>query len=175
MNLSPRKAKTVSVVAFVLSLFFFIFTLVLGAFSATLSMYLLSWQILAGVLVWGVLIAQFYQRTLAEQEKLDAGQLSKAADEGTIFSGGADRMAMMAVAQKRLTFLEKWVVPVSAVLIGIYQVVMGLLLFQGKVLKDTPEWSNPKNLLLSAVLMATVSFIAFLFSRYATGDRKSVV
>ncbi|MHC4257233.1 MAG: protease modulator HflK [Planctomycetota bacterium] len=169
MNLSPRKAKTVSVIAFVLSLFFFIFTLVLGAFSATLSMYLLSWQILAGVLVWGVLIAQFYQRTLAEQEKLDAGQLSKAADEGTIFSGGADRMAMMAVAQKRLVFLEKWVVPVSAVLIGIYQVVMGLLLFQGKVLKDTPEWSNPKNLLLSAVLMATVSFIAFLFSRYTTG------
>ncbi len=169
MNLSPRKAKTVSVIAFVLSLFFFIFTLVLGAFSATLSMYLLSWQILAGVLVWGVLIAQFYQRTLAEQEKLDAGQLSKAADEGTIFSGGADRMAIMAVAQKRLVFLEKWVVPVSAVLIGIYQVVMGLLLFQGKVLKDTPEWSNPKNLLLSAVLMATVSFIAFLFSRYTTG------
>jgi membrane protease subunit HflK len=169
MNLSPRKAKTVSVIAFVLSLFFFIFTLVLGAFSETLSMYLLSWQILSGVLVWGVLIAQFYQRTLAEQEKLDAGQLSKAADEGTIFSGGADRMAMMAVAQKRLTFLEKWVVPVSAVLIGIYQVVMGLLLFQGKVLNETPQWSNPKNLLLSAVLMATVSFIAFLFSRYATG------
>ncbi|MHC5213973.1 MAG: hypothetical protein ACYSOO_05235, partial [Planctomycetota bacterium] len=85
MNLSSRKAKTVSVIAFVLSLFFFIFTLVLGAFSGTLSMYLLSWQILSGVLVWGVLIAQFYQRTLAEQEKLDAGQLSKAADEGTIF------------------------------------------------------------------------------------------
>lgn len=169
MNLSPRKAKTVSVIAFVLSLFFFIFTLVLGAFSRTLAMYLLSWQILSGVLVWGVLIAQFYQRTLAEQEKLDAGQLSKAADEGTIFSGGADRMAMMAVAQKRLVFLEKWVVPVSAVLIGVYQVVMGLLLFQGKVLNESPDWSNPKNLLLSAVLMAAVSFIAFLFSRYATG------
>ena len=169
MNLSPRKAKTVSVIAFVLSLFFFIFTLVLGAFSRTLPMYLLSWQILSGVLVWMVLIAQFYQRTLAEQEKLDMGQLSKAADQGTIFSGGADRMAMMAVAQKRLVVLEKWVVPVSAVLIGIYQVVMGLLLFQGKVLNESPEWSNPESLLLSAVLMATVSFIAFLFSRYATG------
>lgn len=169
MNLSSRKAKTVSVIAFVLSLFFFVFTLVLGAFSSTLGMYLLSWQVLSGVLVWGVLIAQFYQRTLAEQEKLDMGQLSKAADQGTIFDGGADRMAMMAVAQKRLAFLEKWVVPVSAVLIGIYQIVMGLLLFQGKVLKDAPAWAEPKNLLLSAVLMAAVSFIAFLFSRYATG------
>jgi membrane protease subunit HflK len=169
MNLSPRKAKTVSVIAFVLSLFFFIFTLVLGAFSATLSIYLLSWQVLSGVLVWGVLIAQFYQRTLAEQEKLDVGQLSKSADDGTIFSGGADRMAMMAVAQKRLAFLEKWVVPVSAVLIGAYQVIMGLLLFRGKVLDESPSWSDPKHLLLSAVLMSAVSFIAFLFSRYATG------
>jgi membrane protease subunit HflK len=169
MNLSPRKAKTVSVIAFVLSLFFFIFTLVLGAFSATLSIYLLSWQVLSGVLVWGVLIAQFYQRTLAEQEKLDVGQLSKSADDGTIFSGGADRMAMMAVAQKRLAFLEKWVVPVSAVLIGAYQVIMGLLLFRGKVLDGSPAWSDPKHLLLSAVLMSAVSFIAFLFSRYATG------
>ena len=169
MNLSPRKAKTVSVIAFVLSLFFFIFTLILGLFSSTLAMYLLSWQVLSGVLVWVVLIAQFYQRTLAEQEKLDAGQLSRAADQGTIFSGGADRMAMMAVAQKRLVFLEKWVVPVSAVLIGVYQVVMGLLLFKGKVLDESPAWSDPKHLLLSAVLMAAVSFIAFLFSRYAAG------
>ncbi|MHC5146191.1 MAG: SPFH domain-containing protein [Planctomycetota bacterium] len=169
MNLSPRKAKTVSVIAFVLNLFFFIFTLILGLFSSTLAMYLLSWQVLSGVLVWVVLIAQFYQRTLAEQEKLDAGQLSRAADQGTIFSGGADRMAMMAVAQKRLVFLEKWVVPVSAVLIGVYQVVMGLLLFRGKVLDESPAWSDPKHLLLSAVLMAAVSFIAFLFSRYAAG------
>ncbi|OQY06756.1 MAG: hypothetical protein B6I25_03260 [Planctomycetales bacterium 4572_13] len=169
MNLSPHKAKTVSVVAFVLSLFFFIFTLILGLFSRTLGMYLLSWQILSGVLVWGILIAQFYQRTLAEQEKLDMGQLSKAADEGTIFSGTGDRMAMMAVAQKRLKFLEKWVVPVSAILVATYQIVMGLLLFNGKVLNETPAWSDPKHLLLSAVLMAAVSFIAFLFSRYATG------
>ncbi|RKY07562.1 MAG: hypothetical protein DRP56_05510 [Planctomycetota bacterium] len=169
MNLSPHKAKTVSVVAFVLSLFFFIFTLILGLFSRTLGMYLLSWQILSGVLVWVVLIAQFYQRTLAEQEKLDMGQLSKAADQGTIFSGTADRMAMMAVAQKRLKFLEKWVVPVSAILIATYQIVMGLLLFKGKVLDVSPAWSDPKHLLLSAVLMAAVSFIAFLFSRYATG------
>ncbi|MEN8127254.1 MAG: protease modulator HflK [Planctomycetota bacterium] len=169
MNLSPRKAKTISVIAFVLSLFFFAFTLILGAFSATLAMYLLSWQILSGVLIWGVLIAQFYQRTLAEQEKLDMGQLSKAADQGTIFSGGGNRMAMMAVAQKRLVFLEKWVVPVSAILIAIYQIVMGLLLFRGKVLDDSPAWSDPKHLLLSAALMFVVSFIAFLFSRYATG------
>jgi regulator of protease activity HflC (stomatin/prohibitin superfamily)/small neutral amino acid transporter SnatA (MarC family) len=169
MSLSPRKAKNVSVIAFVLSLFFFIFTLVFGAFASTLGMTLLSWQILAGVLIWGVLIAQFYQRTLAEQEKLDLGQISKAADQGTIFSSGADRMAMMAVAQKRVAFLEKWVVPVSAVLIGIYQVVNGILLFKVKVLSGALGWNEPENLLLGAVLMATISFIAFLFSRYATG------
>ena len=169
MNLSPRKAKTVSVIAFVLSLFFFIFVLVLGLFSGTLAMYLLSWQILSGVLVWGILVAQFYQRTLAEQEKLDASQLSKAADAGTIFSGGADRLAIMSVHQKRLKFLEKWVIPVYAVLIAIYQMMMGVVLFKTYVLDKNPAWSNPQRLLLSAVLMATFSFISFLFSRYATG------
>jgi regulator of protease activity HflC (stomatin/prohibitin superfamily) len=167
MNLSPRKAKTVSVAAFCLSLFFFIFTLVFGAYTQVLAMYLLSWQIGAGLLVWAVLIAQFYQRTLAEQEKLDMSQLSRSAQQGTIFTGGADRLALMAVAQKRLKFLEKWVIPSAAVLIAFYQIVAGFLIFKYKVLGPL-DWTN-KSPLLGAVLMVAVSFICFLFSRYATG------
>ena len=172
MNLSSRKARTVSVIAFVLSLLFFIFTLVYGAFAHVLAMYLLSWQLLAGVLIWLVLMIQFYQRGLAEQEKLDMSQLSKSADQGTIFSGGGDRMAMMAVAQKRLAFFEKWIVPISAVVIAVYQIMMGLLLFNGVVLDEarrTGDWGDPRNPLLGAMLMVGVSFISFLFSRYATG------
>ena len=77
MNLSSHKARTVSAAAFVLSLFFFIFALIFGAISGILAVSLLSWQILAGSLLWLVLLIQFYQRTLAEQEKLDMSQLSK--------------------------------------------------------------------------------------------------
>ncbi|MHC4524845.1 MAG: SPFH domain-containing protein, partial [Planctomycetota bacterium] len=172
MNLSSHKAKTISVVAFVLSLLFFIFTLIFGAITEVLAIYLLSWHVLAGLLVWLVLLLQFYQRTLAEQEKLDMSQLSKSSQEETIFSGDSNRMAMLAVAQKRLVFLEKWVIPISGVLIAIYQIVMGLVLLNGKVLDETQRldvWSDPQHLLLGAALMGAISFISFLFSRYATG------
>lgn len=166
MNLSPRKAQTVSVFAFVLCLLFFIFTLIYGALAEVLAMYLLSWQILAGLFIWLLLIVQFYQRTLAEQEKLDMSQLSKSADQGTIFAAGSDRMAMMAVAQKRLQFFEKWVIPVSAVLIAVYEILIGLTLLKGHRFAN---WGDPQNPLLGAMIMVGLSFVSFLFSRYATG------
>lgn len=167
MNQSPRKARNTAIGAFCLGLLFFVFTLVFGAFFEVLAMYLLSWQILAGLLIWSVLIAQFHQRTLAEQEKMDMAQLSRSAQQGTIFTGSADRLAMLAVAQKRLVFLEKWIIPSAAVVIAIYQIIMGVLLFKYKVLGPV-DWSN-KNPLLGAVLMVVVSFVSFLFSRYTTG------
>lgn len=167
MNLSSRKARTVSVVAFILSFIFFAFTLIFGIVSGVLAMTLLSWQILAGVLIWLTLIAQFYQRSLAEQEKLDMSQLAKSVQQETIFSGGADRMALLAVAQKRLKFFERWILPFAAILIAVYQITMGLLLFYNKVLSPI-EWPNSAPL-LGAVLMVAVSFACFLFSRYATG------
>jgi regulator of protease activity HflC (stomatin/prohibitin superfamily) len=169
MNVSSRKAETVSLIALILSLIFFGFTLFFGASVATLPMSVLSWQFLAAALVWLVLLIQFHQRTLAEQEKLDMSQLTKSESQDTIFSSGADRMAMMAVHQKRLVFLEKWIIPVSAIVIGIYEIAIGMWLF--KVVTDpikTAMWvySEP---LLSMFLMIIVSFVCFLFSRYATG------
>jgi len=172
MNLSSHKARTVSVAAFILSLFIFVFMVLFGAITDVLAIFLLSWHVLAGLLVWFILLIQFYQRTLAEQEKLDMSQLSKSSQEGTIFSGDGNRMAMLAVAQKRLAFLEKWVVPIFAVLIAVFQVVVGFWLLRGFVLDQNrlmQDWTDPKHLLLGAVLLAAVSFISFLFSRFATG------
>ena len=174
MNVSSRKAKTQSLIALVLSLIFFVFTLIFGAYTSVLAMYLLSWQFLAGVIVWLVLLVQFYQRCLAEREKLDMAQLSKADQEGTIFSGGSDRMALMAVAQKRLAFFEKWILPIAGVAIAVYEILIGLWLFKIVISPATMlDWTN-KDTLLGAVLMAGVSFVCFLFSRYVTGMSNQV-
>lgn len=169
MNVSSRKARTISIIAFILSLIFFIFTLAFGSAVKVLAMYLMSWEILAGAMIWLVLVLQFHQRTLAEQEKLDMSQLSKSDQQGTIFSGGADRMALMAVAQKRLVFLEKWIIPIASIGIAVYQVVIGLWLFRLVVdPTQTLDWVYG-NQLLGAVFMAGIAFVSFLFSRYATG------
>ena len=172
MNLSPRKARTVSAVGFILSLFIFVFMLIFGAITQVLAIFILSWHVFVGLLVWLVLLIQFYQRTLAEQEKLDMIQLSNSSQGGTIFSGDGNRMAMLAVAQKRSAFLEKWILPISAVVIGVFQVLMGLWLLRGFVLNESrlmQDWSAPTHLFLGAVLLAAISFICFLFSRFATG------
>lgn len=170
MNVSSRKARTVSLIAFILSLIFFGFTLALGAKLGVLAMYLMSWVILAGAMIWLALVLQFHQRVLAEQEKLDMTQMAKSDQQGTIFSGGADRMALMAVAQKRLVFLEKWIIPTASVIIAVYQIFVGLWMYFKVILNPTVDldWKY-ENPLLGAFLMAGVAFISFLFSRFATG------
>ena len=169
MNVSSRKAKTVSLIAFILSLVFFIVTQILGFYIGAMGMIQLSWHFLTATVVWLFLLIQFHQRCLAEQEKLDMSQLSKADQQDTIFAGGGDRMAMLAVAQKRLRFLEKWGIPVIAIVIGLYEILMGLLLFKFSVDPIKSAVWEATNPLLGMVLMFAISFLCFLFSRYSTG------
>jgi regulator of protease activity HflC (stomatin/prohibitin superfamily) len=167
MTGSSKKAATVSLIALIVSFVFFISTLLLGAIQAVQGIYLLSWLMLSATLVWIVLLLQFKHRAAAEQEKLDMAQLAKSDRKGTLFSAGGDRMAMLAVAQKRLTTFEKWFIPLAGLAIALYQVLIGLYLYKYKVF-GLVEW-KPTNPLLGAVLMVVVAFLLFLFSRYASG------
>lgn len=167
MTGSSRKAETVSVIALVVSFVFFVSTLLLGIFQQIKGVYLLSWLMLTSAMVWIVLLIQFRHRLLAEQEKLDMAQLAKSDRKGTIFSGGGDRMAMLAVAQKRLVKLEKWFIPIAGLFIALFQIVMGVYLYRYQLI-GAMEWA-PVNPLLGTVLMVVVAFLLFLFSRYASG------
>ena len=167
MTGSSKKAETVSLIVLIVSFVFFVGTLLLGGLQFVLGIYSLSWLMLSEVLVWGVLLIQFKHRTWAEQEKLDMAQLAKAGQQGTIFSSGGDRLAMLAVAQKRLVTLEKWFIPIAGIVIAIYQISIGLFLYKSKVF-GLIDW-KPVNPLLGAVLMVVAAFVMFLFSRYASG------
>jgi modulator of FtsH protease HflK len=166
MTISSKKAQHTAVLALCLSGVFFIATLLLGAYWQALAVYALSWQILAGAMVWGVLVVQFYHRAMAEQEKLDMARMSKSLQQETIFSGGGDRIALFEQAQKRQAFFEKWLLPSAGVIIAVIEIVLGLLLY--KRVSGIQEWKF-QNPLLCAVLMMLISFVSFLISRYATG------
>ncbi len=167
MTGSSRKAETVSLIALLVSFVFFVSTLLLGVFQSMLGVYLLSWLMLASALIWLVLLIQFKHRIKAEQEKLDMAQLAKSDTQKTIFSSGGDRMAMLAVAQKRLATFEKWVLPIAGVAIAAYQILIGIFLYRRQVF-GIYDW-EPDNPLLGAVLMVVVAFLLFLFSRFTTG------
>jgi len=166
MAISSRPAKHLALASLILSIVFFVTTLLLGQWSGLFGVTAVSWFILSAVLIWFVLVIQFHQRCLAEQEKLDMSQLAKGERDSTIFQAGDERATLFAVAQRRLRTLEKWFLPIFAAAIAVYQLGIGLYL-----LKIIPAVSDiePKQPLLVAVFMVGMAFVSFLISRYATG------
>jgi regulator of protease activity HflC (stomatin/prohibitin superfamily) len=165
MLISSKRAEYLSLTSLFLSILFFVITILLGWWSGYFAIYAVSWLIGASGLIWFVLLIQFHQRALAEQEKLDAGQLA-GRGEATIFETEGEQARLFAVAQRRLELLEKWFLPVFSVFVAAYQIGIGFYLFR-VLLEGSP--TAPKQPLICAVAMVAVAFISFLISRYATG------
>jgi len=166
MTTSSRPAKLVAMVSLILSVIFFVIMVPLGRWSGFVAIYSAGFVSLGAALIWLVLLIQFHQRNLAEQEKLDMSALAGDHRTDKIFHAKGEQSQLFAVAQKRLAILEKWFLPVFSFLIAAYQVVIGLYL-----LKAVSN-SNPaigKQPLLCAVCMVAIAFVSFLLSRYATG------
>lgn len=170
---SSKKALNISLFGLILSLVFFVTTLILAAtlFSATL--YILSWQILGTMLIWLVLLIQFFQRSRAEREKLDMAQLSRAREKKTIFDESETRLDLFAVAQKRLVLLEKWFLPIAGLLIAVTQIVLGILLI--RFVNGRAQELPLRYPLLGSAVIVLISFFSFLISRYATGLSSTLI
>ncbi len=166
MTTSSRPAKLVAVASLILSIIFFVVAFLIGRWSGFAAIYAASFFSLAAALIWLVLLIQFHQRNLAEQEKLDMSAIASDQRADKIFQQKGEQAQLFAVAQKRLQILEKWFLPVFSGIIAAYQVAIGFYLL--KALSD----SNPavgRQPLLCAVCMAAIAFVSFLLSRYATG------
>ncbi len=166
MTIPSRPAKHVAAASLVISVIFFVAALLIGRWSGFFAIYASSFLLLGCAFVWLVLLIQFHQRNLAEQEKLDMSVLATEKEAGRIFQQKGEQAQLFAVAQKRLLILEKWFVPIFSAIIAVYQAAIGLYLL--KAVSD----SNPvlgKQPLLCAVIMIAVAFVSFLVSRYATG------
>jgi regulator of protease activity HflC (stomatin/prohibitin superfamily) len=166
MTTTSRPAKLVAAVSLVISAVFFVIAILIGRWSGFFAVYAASFFSLGAFLVWLVLLIQFHQRSLAEQEKLDMSALAEDRRTDKIFQQKGEQAIIFAVAQKRLQILEKWFLPIFSVIIAVYQAVIGFFLLN--VVSET----NPavgKQPLLCAVCMAAIFFVSFLISRYATG------
>ncbi|MFC1676576.1 SPFH domain-containing protein [Planctomycetota bacterium] len=171
MTISSRRAKNIAWFSLVTSIVFFVVILLISRWSGAFALFALSWFILSSALIWLVLVLQFHQRTLAEQEKLDISQLGKNTDEdATIFSAEGRGGALFAVAQKRLVVFEKWFLPVFAAIIAVYQLFIGLYLLKSCA-SATVDIKQP---LICAICMTAVAFVCFLISRYATGMSQQI-
>ena len=167
MTVSSKRPVHVALVSLILSLVFFGISFLLGRWSGFSAISAVGWLNLSVALIWLVLCLQFYQRCLAEQEKLDAGQLSRDQATSTIFQPGSEQATLFYVAQRRLQIFEKWFVPIFSALIAAYQTGIGLyLLNAARTAIAAEELKQP---LLCGICMTAIAFVSFLISRYATG------
>jgi len=166
MTISSKRAEYLALASLILSVVFFAVAFFLGRWSGFFAVSAVSWLILAAAVIWLVLVIQFHQRALAEQEKLDISQLAKDEKASAIFQAKGERATMFAVAQRRLDILEKWFLPAFSAIIAIYQIALGLYLFKALLAAAEQELKQP---LVCAICMTAIAFISFLISRYATG------
>ncbi len=166
MTVSSKRAEYIALASVIFSFVFFFIALFLGRWSGFFAVSAVSWLILSAALVWLVLVIQFHQRALAEQEKLDTGQLAQGRDSSTIFQAEGEQKVFFTIAQRRLSIFEKWFLPIFSAAIAIYEIFIGQYLLRTAM---AGEFAEPKQPLLCAVGMATIAFVSFLLSRYATG------
>ena len=168
MTLSSKRAEYVALASLVLSIIFFGIAFFLGRWSEIFSVGAVSWLILSSALICLVLVIQFHQRALAEQEKLDMGQVAKDKESETIFQAKGERALMFAVAQRRLGVLEKWFIPIFSGVIAVYQIVLGLYLWRLRGIAASSE-AVSRRPEVCAICMTAIAFVSFLISRYGTG------
>jgi len=166
MTMSSKPAKRVALASLILSIVFFGIAFFVGRWSGFFAVSAIAWLLLAAALIWSVLCLQFHQRILAEQEKLDTSQLADSKQASGIFQPTDEQATVFAVAQHRLTVLEKWFIPVFSVIIAVYQIAIGLYLLKAILAASEYEAKQP---LICAICMTAIAFVCFIISRYATG------
>ncbi|MFC1782107.1 hypothetical protein ACFL02_00810 [Planctomycetota bacterium] len=181
MKLSARRAEFLSLAALVLQSSFFLLTLLISSWTGSAALRVEAWHFLGGAIIWLILLLQFHQRRLAEEEHLDAEQYQRLHREGkdtSVFEGKLIEDELH-LAGRRLKWLEKYLLAIFAVLTSLYLVAMGIWQYTqltGPVAREVAEaigqtsnLAGGEVLLSGAAYLAGIALISFVFSFYAVG------
>lgn len=126
-----------------------------------------GWFLLLGVGFWLMAWLHLRQLRLAEIEEAEWERLVAEREAGGVRGAlfEEDEIAAHA-ARNRLRILEKYVLPVSGVLLGVLLLLLGLTLMPAA---DTPLIIEQANCAQGAALMLIAAFGAFLLGMYASG------
>ena len=175
MKLSPKRAENLSITALILHLIFFLLALFFDKFSGSRAVGVVGWLYLAGLPIWAVLVIQFRQRRLADEEKFEAREYQRLKKEGrsaSVFEGDIEKEMM--VQQKRLDWIEKWMLPFAATIVTVYLIGIGIWqwsIVKGIVTSVAGDMPLVKGMELgkTIVVLAGMSVVSFLFACYTIG------
>jgi membrane protease subunit HflK len=135
------------------------------------AMFVLAWFMSAGVPLWFVTLLVFRQRELAALEAMDLEELRREKQaigvaEGMFDAEGGGGLGFR-VAEARLQWMQRWLVPAVSLFHAAFLAGSGLFLWVHLRRELPPLYAG--NLPISMVVLAVIMLVFFLISRYASG------
>lgn len=167
------RSRRVSLYGLLLQLVVFAGVLALAQVSGSLGLLSLAWYIAGGVPIWFVCLLVFRQRELVALEALDLEELRRerqATGGGeAIFDEEGGGGLGFRVAQARLNWMQRYLIPTFGLLSAVYLVGMGLYLWYAVRHAATQGYPTLTNLPIAMIVLAVVMLVLFLFARFTSG------
>jgi membrane protease subunit HflK len=168
---SHARSRRASLAGLVLQIIGAAAAFALGRGLDSTALHMLSLYAAGGIPIWFIALLVFRQHELAALEALDLEELRRerqatGGGEAIFGEGGGGAPGFM-VAQTRLEWMRRWLVPVFGLLTAAYLVVVGVASWISLVGRD--QWPALQNVQLGMVLSAPLMLFLFFFARYASG------
>jgi len=174
MAQSARRAEVVGILGLLWQVVSFGIMLLVALWNDSQATFGAAFYVLGGVFIWAVILLIFHQEKLVRLEALEAEQIYRdraAVGAEAIFDEGRAEASGLLVARGRLEWMQRWLVPIFAILTALYLIVMGVCLWKWYLTYPvgSDEWPVVENASVTLAFTGGVAFISFLVSRYAVG------
>ncbi len=177
MGSSDKRGEVVALVGGLTSLLIGVILVILAVWSESTAVWAVSFQALGAVGIWLLTLIQLHQQRLVAEERFEVAELErqrreKLAGAQTIFEEEElDQMESLAMG-RRLRTIERYLVPVLALLIALYHLVAGVSIFpsflQLAAIKSAGQVTSEEATVM-LFFAGGAAFICFMLSRYALG------
>ncbi len=170
---SHARSRRVSLAGLVLQIIVALAAFGLSRWVGSAALDILAVYLAGGILIWFTALLVFRQQELAALEALDLEELRRekqATGGGEAMFGreGAGELGFM-VAQARLEWMRRWLVPVFGLLIAVYLIAVGVLCWVFLTRREEIDWPTLTRAEIGLVLVSLLMLFLFFFARYASG------
>lgn len=160
-----KRGKSVAIFGAVLQFIFTAVMLTIWLWTDSVAAMSCMWMLAGGILLWLMTILLFYCRQLERREAIELEEIAAHGGAGATIFDGEHSDAHPAAA--RLAVIERWGIPIFTLLWAAFHLTVGIKILQYLAIlpRATALTSAPHG----AVFTVLIGFMAFLFSRYATG------
>ncbi len=144
--------------------------LVLSVLTSSTAFGMLAWYLAGGIPIWFVALLVFRQHELAALERMDLEELrrEKAAVGGEAIFESEGGVGLL-VAQTRLDWMRKWLVPGFGLASALFLIGAGIGAWVLLSKRGPLDWAPLQRQPIGLVLSSLVLLVLFFYGRYAAG------